>query len=197
MFANAAFLLVAFTSVNYLSYSRPQQAAPNVIRHGDCVADAELLALPACAFETKNGGLYVARYYLPMFFGSRADAYGSPLSGTNHFAFTAMVGGWAYFDRTGRIIVQNVATMDNGPNAFHHGLVRVERNRKWGLADTHGRIETPLTYDGMLDFQEGKGWLACSGCHEETGGEYHWFKGGQWFWLDRKGKVLRAAQEPL
>ncbi len=172
---------------------------PKTIRKGDCVVDPQLLSLPACALEVRNHETFVAQVYLPLFFGANADALGSVKKGTNGFAYFADAGnGWVYFNRTGRIVVRNVATMDNGPGAFHYGLVRIVRDRKWGLADTRGKIEIPLTYDGMLDYQEGKGWLACSDCHQETDPEeeHHWFKGGHWVWLDRHGNVARPAQPP-
>jgi hypothetical protein len=82
--------------------------------------------------------------------------------------------------------------MDNGANDFHHGLVRVRRDDKWGLADTKGKLVVPLRYDGMLDSAPNFGWVACSGCHDvsDKSGEYHWFEGGKWLRLNARGKVI-------
>jgi WG containing repeat len=200
MTPHAAWLLVGMMTMSgFTLTTRAQQTEPRVIRHGACAVDPQILTLPPCALETRNGETFVSRKYLPLFFGVHADALGSAGKGTNGFAYSAVAGqGWVYFDHTGRIVVRNVATMDNGPNAFHHGLVRIMRDGKWGLVDVRGKIVTPLTYDGMLDYQDGKGWLACSACHEETGpdGEYKWFNGGTWIWLDRRGRLMGKAQEP-
>jgi hypothetical protein len=87
--------------------------------------------------------------------------------------------------------------MDNGANEFHHGLVRVTKDNKWGLADIQGRMIVPLTYDGILDYQADAGWLASTGCKDVKQGEYRDFQGGNWLRLDRRGKVRSAADPPL
>jgi hypothetical protein len=172
-------------------------AHAQTIRRGDCVVDSELWTLPACAIETHNDGLYVSKVYLPLFFASTGTAMQTGTS--RNLAWTQMpAGGWAYFNRRGLVVVQNVATMDNGPSEFHHGLVRIIKRGKWGLSNPQGRLIVPLKYDGISDYEEGKGWLACSGCHTEAeeGGEYHFFKGGNWVWLDSHGKVSGTASFP-
>lgn len=97
--------------------------------------------------------------------------------------------GWVYINRRGEVVVSDVAVMDNGANVFHHGLVRVTRDHRWGLADTRGRLVVPLEYDGMLDYQPGKGWQVCTGCRAASDGEHGWFEGGRWGWLDRHGRL--------
>lgn len=167
------------------------------IRKGDCVVDSEVWTLPACALETQNGRLYVSKVYLPLFFTStgKATQTGAP----RNLAWAQMSGGgWAYFNRAGLIVVQDIATMDNGPSEFHHGLVRIVKAGKWGLSTPQGTLIVPPKYDGMLDYQEGTGWLVCSGCHvgPEKGSEYSFFTGGKWAWLDRHGKVSGTASDP-
>ena len=172
-------------------------AHAEIIRNGDCIVDSEILQLPTCAIETHNGRLYVSKAYLPLFFSSTGTAMqtGTP----TNFAWTHMPEeGWAYFNRSGLVVVQNVATMDNGPSEFHHGLVRISKRDKWALSNPQGELIVPLKYDGILDYEEGKGWLVCSGCHTEAdiGGEYHFYKGGKWVWLDHNGKVSGTASDP-
>ncbi|HEX4322274.1 MAG TPA: WG repeat-containing protein [Acidobacteriaceae bacterium] len=172
-------------------------AHAQVISHGDCTVDSEVWSLPACAFEKHNDKLFVSKAYLSLFFSSNGTAIQTSTS--RNLAWTHMpTSGWAYFNRTGLVVVQNVATMDNGPNDFHHELVRVTKGKKWGLSDPQGRLVVPLQYDGMMDYEEGKGWLACSGCHTETdaGGEYYFFKGGKRVWLNSQGKVSGTANDP-
>ena len=48
--------------------------------------------------------------------------------------------GRVYVDRSGRIVTRDVGFKDNAPDEFHHGLVRIERDGKWGYADPSGRI---------------------------------------------------------
>jgi len=174
-------------------------ADAQVIKNGDCVVDTEILGLPKCAIESRDNKLYVSKQFLPMFFSNDAMAPGAVTPKSEHLAWTHLPdGGWAYFNRNGLVVVQNVATNDNGPSEFHLGLVRITNGKKWGLSNAKGRLILPLKYDGILEYQEGKGWLVCSGCHieNEIGGEYQFFKGGEWSWLDRHGRVSRAASEP-
>lgn len=111
-----------------------------VIRHDGCVVDSEIWSLPKCALEFRNGRLYVSRLYLPLYFSPAETPHDRKGADGMGFAWTRLPeGDWAYFDRTGRVAVRYVAMMDNGPSAFHNGLVRVTRDKKWGLADSHGR----------------------------------------------------------
>jgi hypothetical protein len=138
--------------------------------------------------KTKDGHVYVSKEYLPLFFPS----------GNARLASAGMPGGgWAYFNRHGLIVVQDVATFDNGASSFHSGLVRVVRNSKWGLANSQGLFVVPLKYDGMLEYEESnKGWRVCTGCREVSDGEHSWSEGGEWHWLDRLGKVAGKALDP-
>jgi hypothetical protein len=164
-------------------------AQSQVVRRGDCVVDAEVLLLPKCALETRDGHLYIFKEFLPLLFST----------GKGRLASAALPeDGWAYFDRRGLIVVRNVANFDNGPSPFHHGLVRVNREGKWGLADSNGPFVVPLMYDGMLEYEEpNRGWKVCTGCRSVSAGEYGWFEGGDWYWLDRHGKVAGKAENPM
>jgi hypothetical protein len=171
-------------------------AHARVIRNNDCTVDSELLQLPTCALETHNGRLYVSKAYLPLFFSSAGTTLKMGTRG--NLASTLLPeGDWAYLNRTGLIVVRNVAMMDNGANEFHHGLVRVTKDSKWGLADSQGRTIVALTYDGMLDYEADTGWLACTGCKYVKQGEYGYFQGGNWVRLDRSGKVRSPVEPPL
>jgi len=147
-----------------------------------CVVDLELLVLPRCALETRGDQLYVASRFVRRLFNDPHQK----------MAATGAEGeGWIYIDRTGRVLVRNVATMDNGADSFHGGLVRVTRDGKWGLATARGRLAVPMEFDGMLDPHEGeRRWAACKGCRTAGDGEHGWFEGGTWYWIDRKGSVV-------
>jgi hypothetical protein len=165
------------------------RAKSQIVHRGDCTVDAELLTLPKCALQSKQGQLYIFKEYLPLFFATGRDRLASTFLPDS---------GWAYLDRQGLIVVQNVANFDNGPSPFHHGLVRVNRKGKWGLANSKGRLIVPLTYDGMFEFEEEahRGWLACTGCRTVSDREHGWFEGGDWYWLDRRGRITGRAENP-
>lgn len=148
-----------------------------------CNVEHESLELPRCALEARDGHLYVAARFLPqLFMGADAQLVARVLPQR----------GWSYIDRVGKVVVSHVAVMDNYASAFHHGLVRIHQDSRWGLADRDGTLVVPLNYDGMLDYQSGDGWKACTGCQVRTDGEHRWFEGGQWVTLDRYGKLLRS-----
>ena len=68
-------------------------AQSQVVHRGECVVDKEILRLPQCALETKDGHVYVFREFLPLFFSSGKDRLASAV---------LPEGGWAYLDRRGR-----------------------------------------------------------------------------------------------
>jgi hypothetical protein len=147
-----------------------------------CVVDQEMVVLPRCALETRGGQLYVGqRFVRRLFSNTRQKMTAAGAEGE----------GWIYVDRAGRVLVRNVATMDNGADSFHGGLVRVTRDGKWGLATMRGRLAVPMEFDGILDPHEGeRRWAACKGCRMAGDGEHDWFEGGTWYWIDLQGRVM-------
>jgi hypothetical protein len=150
----------------------------------------ELWKLPSCAVEKKNSHLFILKGFVESVGGGRWVKIGD-----RELAWTYLDSGWSYFDRSGRIEVTHVAQFDNGPSPFHHGLVRVEQNGRWGLSDADGRLIVPFEYDGILEFDAGR-WLACEKCETKTDHEYSWFQGGSWFALNRFGKVIGSVADP-
>jgi hypothetical protein len=180
-----------------LALASAVSAPAQLVKLPDCVVDIELWMLPKCALEIRDGKLYLSKQFLLPFFASGSKALGAPTPKSNQLASALLPdGGWAYFDRTGLVVVRNVAPFDNGPSDFHHGLVRVTKGNKWGLSDFHGILAVPLTYDGIMEYDDEKGWLACSACHIEKDREYSFFRGGTWVWLDQHGKVSAATNDP-
>lgn len=173
-------------------------ARAQVLNFRGCAIDLELMVLPKCSVEIKDGHLYVMKEFADYVFShrrimgvavERIDVEG------HHLASTGVAGaGWVYFDHTGRVVVQNVATMDNGADAFYHGLVRVTKDKKWGLSNVEGKLIVPMQYDWVGGDE--KGWVACSGCREVSAGEHSWFSGGTWVRLGRHGQVLGKTADP-
>jgi hypothetical protein len=98
--------------------------------------------------------------------------------------------GWMYADRTGRVVVDNVAAYDNGPESFHDGLVRVERGHKCGFSDKTGATVVPVIYDGCRNFEKGAA-RVCSKCRlacDDKDCEHRSLKGGEWLCVDKSGR---------
>jgi hypothetical protein len=162
-----------------------------------CHVDAEEAAigvLPACAVLRQHGKLRVVQRHLAAL---AFNPYGLAPVCLQGIGGASSDTCWAYVNRRGWVIVRDVAVMDNGANEFHHGLVRVTRGGKWGLADTRGKLVVPLRYDGMLDHDPQHGWSSCTGCRavQDQWG-YHEFVGGQWLRLNARGKVIGPMQAP-
>jgi hypothetical protein len=164
-----------------LTLSIPGRVDGQVVRHGDCVVDAEIFELPPCAIKSKAGNLYLSKRYLRLFFSSDKDSLEARMIPQE---------GWAYFNRRGLFVVRHVANFDNCADSFHSGLVRVVSAGKWGLVNSVGAVVVPLEYDGILDPDEGDSrWSACKGCRTVSDGEHSWFEGGNWCWLNQSGQV--------
>ena len=165
-------------------------SAAQTIGHDGCTVDAEVLKLPECAVDRQGGETTLRAEFLPIlphFSDSKSKLAYRELS----------EGGWAYFNRQGRVLVKNVASFDNGSSPFHYGLVRITQANKWGLADVHGTIVVPLEFDGAYEYEpRARHWTVCKKCHLVEKGEYSWFEGGTWFALDKHGKLIDQIAEP-
>jgi hypothetical protein len=161
-------------------------ASPPTPEHTPCVVeDIDAPMMPACVVQSRNGILYIPKKYWmhPSF-----NRYG--LS-----AFIIESFGNVYIDRAGRIVIRDVASIDNGPDDFHHGLIRINRGGKWGYADPTGRIVVPVKYSCALNFRDqfqNVGPIICVGCRWEQQGEYHACLGGEWFRTDSEGHLTPA-----
>jgi len=149
------------------------------------VEDIDTPVMPDCVIQTRNGALYVPKNYWmhPSF-----NRYG--LSG-----FLIQSFGSVYINRSGRIVIRDVAFMDNGLDQFHHGLVRVNRDQMWGFADPSGRIVVPLKYSCALNYKDqyqDVGPLVCVGCRIEQQGDYHGCVDGTWFHVDSHENIASS-----
>ncbi len=167
-----------------------------LVQVGNCRVDLELMNLPPCAVETRNGRVFIVKEVAEILFTRPSiTARRVKVEGRSLACVFVPGTGWSYIDRSGQVIVKNVAFFDNGGSPFHNGLVRVKRDEKWGLANAKGLLVVPLEFDGILEFNSGR-WLACKGCKTQRAGEYSFFTGGSWFAIDQHGRVVGKAQEP-
>ena len=160
----------------------PAQAARPGATDSSCIFDFERGEVPNCVRLSATGQLFIeSRVLKDLHFDSHGLA--SVLSRRE---------GWMYVARTGRVVVSGVPSMDNGPDSFHNGLVRVVKNEKYGFANRQGKLMVPPIYDGAMNFENGRA-KVCKGCESKCVGrscEYHSFVGGDWFQIDTQGTVV-------
>jgi hypothetical protein len=150
--------------------------------------DFERGEIPDCLRETAPGELVIAPRILKQL---HFDAHGlAPVLSPKT--------GWMYVSRKGKVLVEGVPQVDNGPEAFHDGLVRIVSNEKYGFANRAGVVVIPATYDGALSFEKGRA-KVCKRCQNrcaDAGCEHRFFSGGEWLVIDTKGMVVsRTAPE--
>lgn len=153
------------------------------------VEDADVYFRPSCVVQIHHGHPFIKKKYLKyMTF--------------NEYGLTALLVqsfGAMYVDHNGRVVVRDVALIDNGPDDFHHGLVRIMHDGQYGYADPSGRIVVPEKYPcafNLTDEYTDIGPLVCVGCRTEKHGEYQACLDGTWFRADREGH-LTPAKSPL
>jgi hypothetical protein len=174
-------------------FSVPLSAqSPHTPRESPCVVeDIDTPTMPACVIQTRGDGLYIPKRY---WMHSSFNRYG--LSG-----FWIQSFGRVYINRSGRILIRDVALMDNGLDDFHHGLVRINRDQMWGYADPSGRIVVPVKYSCALNYKdkyEDIGPFVCVGCRIEQQGDYQACVDGTWFSVDSHGNVASTpSPQPL
>ena len=99
--------------------------------------------------------------------------------------------GWAWVRRDGASI--EVPAVDNGPDAFSEGLVRIRRGGRIGFADRSFRTVVAPRFDFAWPFEKGRA-LVCEGCATEStapGEEAHApATGGRWGYVDRSGREV-------
>lgn len=180
---SASLLLAACSSVLVLSSAAQSSRSPQ--KPACMVEDIDTPVMPACVIQALNDALYIPRKY---WMHANFNRYG--LS-----AFTIESFGRVYINRSGRIVIRDVAFIDNGPDDFHHGLVRINRDQMWGYADPSGHIVVPVKYSCALNYKDqfqDYGPLVCVGCRVEKKGEYDFCLGGHWFQVDTHGHLEPA-----
>jgi hypothetical protein len=185
-----ASLVVAPGITNQTRQDKPTSGNPPTANQTDttdtsCIFDFNQDEVPDCLRQGPTGTLFVAPLVLKKL---DFDSYGlAPLLSRKER--------WIYVNRKGLVVVKGVPTMDNGPDSFHDGLVRVVRNNKYGFANRRGHLVIPAVYDGAMNFEKGKA-RVCKGCEDKCADashdacEHHFFAGGEWFEVDTKGTAV-------
>ncbi|OGP86984.1 MAG: hypothetical protein A2031_10260 [Deltaproteobacteria bacterium RBG_19FT_COMBO_43_11] len=149
-----------------------------------CLLPAQdFMEVDNCIFSSKTGQLFIAPTYI------------KELSFEKHglAVLYSSEEGWMYVNRKGRVVISGVAAMDNGADVFHDGLVRFTKDNKWGFADVTGKIVVPAIYDCAFNFENGLAKVS-HGCElkcVDEGCEYFYFSGGEWFYINTRGKIVK------
>ncbi|MGZ3848664.1 MAG: WG repeat-containing protein [Flavisolibacter sp.] len=88
-------------------------------------------------------------------------------------------------------VVFNVYVFDNGPDYPSNGLFRIIKDGKIGYANLNGQIVIQPQFDCAYPFKNGKAKVG-KGCKEKTDGEHRWWTEGNWYTIDKKGKVVKT-----
>ncbi len=145
-----------------------------------CIVDAEMVRLrfPRCALRMQNGHQFVPAKYIKQLDWNRYDLAWLGIEDD----------GWVYVNRAGKIVLRHIATMDNGADDFHHGIVRVLIAGKYGFIDSRGRVVVPAEYDSATNTEDTPP-VVNRGCESQTKGEYTFCVGGKSFQVHRDGKL--------
>jgi len=186
------------TAMSQAETITPQNIGVNLARTGDSCffrKGNDVGSYPNCVLQDGQGKLFIARDYAKAL---AFDAHGLAVV----FDDAHDRRGWMYVDRKGRVLVQGVPISDNWADAFSGGLVRTVINQKYGFADRHGKIVIAPKYDGAFPFEHGYA-IVCIGCREtcvvpdnpphagtDLDCEHHVMTGGQWFKIDKAGRVM-------
>jgi hypothetical protein len=186
-----AFRLASPLLAACFSLSMPQSAtqSPGSPQVPPCVVDDDMPIMPACVIHARDNALYIPKKYRTHSTFNRYE-----LS-----AFWIKSFGPVYINHSGRIVIRDVAIMDNGPDDFHHGIVRINHDQMWGYADPSGQIVVPVKYSCTLNYKDKYqdiGPLVCVGCRIEQQGDYRACVGGNWFRVDGHGN-LAPSPGPL
>lgn len=166
--------------VSGLASSRTSLAQSQPSR-SSCDVDRENIpwSFPLCALQVRYGKQYVPVPYLKKVEFNRFKL------GWLHIDNI----GFVYVNPSGRIVIRDVSIIDNGADYFHHGVVRLERNGKYGFANARGRIVVPIQYDGASNSDD-EGPTVNIGCKVEHQGEYSWCAGGKDYRVGSKGEII-------
>lgn len=99
--------------------------------------------------------------------------------------------GWAFIDRSGRVLVETPFIFDNGPDYFVEGLARFTKDGKFGFFDRRGKVVVKPQFDFAAPFQEGAA-AVCLECRKTAAdGDGHYsIVGGRWGFIDRRGAAI-------
>jgi WG containing repeat len=154
----------------------------------DNVIDIAATITEDLLFAKQNSKTQLYGYY---------DSSGHKVLGDYEFIFTdtltqyGIVQDKGYFliDKTGKHYFE-IYPFDNGPDYPSEGLCRIIENDKIGYADAlTAQIVIQPQYDCAFPFEHGKAKVSLD-CKTINEGEHSTWESKQWFYIDKKGKIL-------
>ncbi|MFN8258273.1 MAG: WG repeat-containing protein [Bacteroidales bacterium] len=139
-----------------------------------------------CGYKTKSGDTIVVA-------GKYAMCITDKITETGFVLDTAR--GFVCIDNKGKYLY-TVFNYDNGPDYISNGLYRIVEDGKIGYANNHGIIIIKPQYKCAWPFEKGMA-LVSYNCNIVKEGELNLWKGGDWFYIDKKGKKLDKKVESL
>ena len=88
-------------------------------------------------------------------------------------------------------VLFSVFIVDNGPDYPSNGLFRIIQNGKIGYANLKGQIVIAPQFDCAYPFKNGKAQVG-KGCQTKADGEHHYWTGGQWYTINKKGNAVET-----
>lgn len=95
---------------------------------------------------------------------------------------------WAYIDTKGNVLIRP-CSWDNFPDEFCNGLARFKKDEMFGFFNQKAEIVIPNKYSYCSRFSNGLA-AFCDGCKKQYIGEYDFYKGGKWGYMDTKGLIV-------
>lgn len=92
-------------------------------------------------------------------------------------------------DKRGQVLFE-IFKYDNGPDYIREGYFRVIRNEKIGYANKYGEIKINCQFDCAFPFEDGKAKVS-NDCIEIEDFEYSKWESENWFFIDKKGKLVK------
>lgn len=83
---------------------------------------------------------------------------------------------------------------DNGPDYTADGLYRIIENDKIGFANDHFEVIIPPQFDCAFPFENGTAKVTYD-CKLVPSGEYKVMSSNEWFYIDKKGKLVNNPSE--
>jgi hypothetical protein len=97
--------------------------------------------------------------------------------------------GFIGIDKTGKFLFR-VFNYDNGPDYPSEGLFRIVKDGKIGYANLHGKVVIEPQYKCAWPFENGYAKVSYN-CNIVRDGELDLWKDGEWFYIDKTGRVKK------
>jgi hypothetical protein len=168
----------------YYDKSLSDTAAPEILT---AVTDEEYLQYGARVAYLNPDNDTVIPFGTYAFFGShRLIHFSHVIEHPNDSTYGRVIA----IDRNQRILF-DIVRIDNGPDSFKNGLVRVLRNGKMGYANTYGQVVIPCEYEYAKPFTNGTAEATYSARRDSTAGEYTRVESDEWIIIDTTGNRVK------